>query len=598
MHYHISYTQPNLQYVDIEFKCKVNAESTLVNLPVWRPGRYELGNFAKNIQKFNCYNEKGETLKFEKTSKSVWQINTSGCKKLIIRYNYFAAELNAGSTFLDETQLYVNPVNCFVFIESEIDKKCTLQIDVPENYIIGGAMPPRKNFGDPIESEGILAASKLPDPKDNYYLFKDYHTLVDTPFIASPTIKRDYFILDGIEINLWFQGMEKPNWSKLVTDFFIFINEQLVAMKEFPSDEYHFLFQIVPYKHYHGVEHVNSTVIALGPDIELFEPKLYDELLGISSHEFYHAWNVKTIRPIEMMPYDYTKENYSKLGYVCEGVTTYYGDLMLYKSGVFKDTDYFKTFNEQLDKHFNNHARYNLSVADSSFDTWLDGYTPGVPGRKVSIYTEGCLCAFMLDIIILKNSGNKYSLEDVMRKLYQDFAKKNKGYSAGDYKTIAEEYAGCDLSDFFNKYINGTADYEPELINCLDYVGLIVKKEASENFAEAKLGFKYLEDNNKLRITNLYPDSMAAKSGLKIGDIITHINNEAIDKNTDDLFKKSKSAISLTIKSQGRESIIKMTPSKNNFYLNYSINKHDDVNDVQKVNYNKWCKKTYQFNRF
>jgi predicted metalloprotease with PDZ domain len=172
----------------------------------------------------------------------------------------------------------------------------------------------------------------------------------------------------------------------------------------------------------------------LGPGNEFVNKDWYDEFLGISSHELFHTWNIKSIRPVEMMPYDYSKENYSRLGFVAEGVTTYYGDFLLYRSGVFSDADYFKTFNEQLQKHFDNFGRFNLSVADSSFDTWLDGYNPGVPNRKVSIYTEGCLIAFMTDICIRKQTSNAHSLDDVMRALFTEFGKKKIGYSENDYQ--------------------------------------------------------------------------------------------------------------------------------------------------------------------
>ena len=150
-----------------------------------------------------------------------------------------------------------------------------------------------------------------------------------------------------------------------------------------------------------------NTVISLGPGEELMSQKMYASLLGVSSHELYHTWNVKQIRPKELLPYDYTKENYSRMGYLYEGVTTYMGDLYLKRSDVFSDEAFFKTQEENLQKHFHNGGRHNLSVADSSFDTWLDGYVMGVPNRKVSIYTEGALCAFMLDVCFLEKSAGQ-----------------------------------------------------------------------------------------------------------------------------------------------------------------------------------------------
>src|SRR6185436_7127520 len=138
---------------------------------------------------------------------------------------------------------------------------------------------------------------------------------------------------------------------------------------------------------------------------------------------------------------------------------------------VFNEQQYLNTFNELLEKHFNNFGRLNLSVADSSFDTWLDGYKQGVPGRKSSIYTEGALCAFMLDIIIRRITHNRHSLDDVMRALYDEFGKNKKGYSEMDYKLTAEKVAGISLNLFFEKFIRGTSPYIHELEDSLDYIG-------------------------------------------------------------------------------------------------------------------------------
>jgi predicted metalloprotease with PDZ domain len=180
-----------------------------------------------------------------------------------------------------------------------------------------------------------------------------------------------------------------------------------------PVDEYHFIFQIVPYKFYHGVEHKKSTVITIGPGYAINGGDVYEDVLGVSCHELFHLWNIKTIRPIEMLPYDYTKENYSRSGYVYEGFTTYYGDKILLSSDVFNEQQYFVTLQERLLKHFHNFGRFSLSVTDSSWETWLDGYLPGAPYRKTNIYDEGCLIAFMLDVLILKATGNTKSLRDV-----------------------------------------------------------------------------------------------------------------------------------------------------------------------------------------
>ena len=202
---------------------------------------------------------------------------------------------------------------------------------------------------------------------------------------------------NNINFNLWFQGPCSINWNKLKTDFLAFTQTQINHFDSFPVDEYHFFFQITPYISYHGVEHTKNTVILLGPGEEIMKEK-YNSLLHICSHELYHTWNIKAIRPVEMFPYDYTKENYFRTGYVAEGVTTYMGDLMLHKAKVTTWEEFKKTQNQNLERHLMNYGRMNLSVADSGFDSWLDGYKVGSPNRKVSIYADGALCLSLIHI--------------------------------------------------------------------------------------------------------------------------------------------------------------------------------------------------------
>ena len=199
-----------------------------------------------------------------------------------------------------------------------------------------------------------------------------------------------------------------------------------------------FLYQLLPYKHYHGVEHQNSTVITLGPAELLMTEALYKEFLGVSCHELFHAWNIKSIRPAEMQPYDYSRENYFRTCYVAEGVTTYYGEYLLARAGVRTAAQYFEELNAVLRKHFDDRGRDNLSLADASMDLWLDGYKPGVPDRKVSVYHKGALVALLLDLTLRRLSQHQRSLDDVMRRLYQEFGQTGIGYTEADYQRIVD----------------------------------------------------------------------------------------------------------------------------------------------------------------
>jgi predicted metalloprotease with PDZ domain len=577
MNYKISYHNPSRHYIDIECSIEnVTLSQIEVQLPSWRPGRYELGNFAKNIQQFKVVNAKGEALNFTKITKDKWIINTGGENAITIHYNYFAAELNAGSSWLDENQLYVNPINCFLYCEQKLEEPCQLEIMIPHDYCLAGAF---KNQTSSIENENRLIQVTT----------ENYHELVDTPFICSNSLQHNLFVLDGVEFNIWFQGECKPDWAKVIGDFFIFINEQFVLFKSFPCERYHFLIQVLPFQFYHGVEHAESTVIAIGPSYNLMRKELYDELLGVCSHELFHTWNVKNIRPKEMLPYRYNTENYATTGYVYEGITTYYGDLMLYRSGIFSDTDYFRTLTQQVQKHLDNHGRFNYSVAQSSYDTWLDGYVPGVPNRKVSIYTEGCLLAFIADIQIRKQTRNKASLDNVMLTLYNDFGKNKIGYSAHDYQTIIEHITGENWNHFFFDLVEGTASYMSLLNDSLAYVGLELSVVATKKPFESFLGFKTMEQNNETFVSNIYPNSVAEQAGLCIKDKIVGVNGFEVRNNLNEWCNYFwRETFTLNLMTDGKTREIKLKPSKEMYYKTYYVMKGDDISIDQADNYTHW----------
>lgn len=606
MKYIISYSKPQNHYIDIELIVdKINGDELVLQLPAWRPGRYELVNFAKNIQKWAAFDGEGNVLKSKKITKDSWKVETKGVSSLHIKYNYYAAEINGGTTFLDSTQLYVNPVNCCLFIPDRISESCELTLRLPADYIIACGLPPLPSPTSQSRSTDSISKEKKEqtnlagkEVENNFsetaFSTSDFHELADSPFIASKSLQHNTFVCFGVEFNFWFQGECKPEWARLTSDFMKFINEQLLIMNSFSANVYHFIFQILPHRFFHGVEHITSTVIALGPGYNLMKGDMYQDLLGVSSHELFHAWNIKSIRPVEMMPYDYCKENYSKMGYVSEGITTYYGDYLLFRCGVFNEQRYFKTFAQRLQKHFDNFGRFNLSVADSSFDTWLDGYTPGVPNRKTSIYDEGCLLAFVTDIFIRKNSNDKHSLDDVMRHLYTEFALKGKGYSEMDYKGLVEHFANTSYDLIFNNYINSASDYEPVLTEAMLYIGCELILAPSTTFHEHGLGIKVAVVNGICKIAGVYPDSVADISGLAINDEVIAVNNIQIKQDgncsgfADWCTYFGNKTLTLTISNNGIIKEIEIVPQPNSYYKTATMKKIISADDSQQNNFKKW----------
>ncbi len=561
------YPSSHYIYVDLHID-NIKSDTLELQLPSWRPGRYELGNFAKSIKRVEVFDQKENVLEFTKTTKDCWLIKTKGVSQLKVTYSYFASELNAGACFADENQMYVNPVHLCMYVPNRMHEEHALELDIPDTYKIACQ----------INAKGKTLTAK------------NFDELADSPFMASAEIKSDFYEVEGVKFYLHFNGECNPDFDKLKKNFSAFTSSQLKFWGGIPVNEYHFIFQVVPHKFYHGVEHQKSTVIVLGPGYQLNEGKTYEDLFGVSSHELFHCWNVKYIRPVEMLPYDFTKENYSRTGYVYEGFTTYYGDVMLRKSNVFTDEQYFETLEERLQKHFHNYGRFNLSVADSSWDTWLDGYIPGAPYRKTSIYDEGNLVAFMLDILILKNTDNKKSLQDVCRVLYTEFGKKNKGYSEKDIIKVCEEAAEISLADFFTKYVYGTEDFEPMLIQCFEYLGLGMKKQPSHFKSESDFGFKIAEQAHITKVTLVAPFSPAWKAGLSIGDEIMSVNAMDVKNDLNNWLKYfSNSEITLTISSQGKIKTLAMKVKEGvSYFETRKIVFKESASAEQKTNYSKW----------
>lgn len=509
MLYKFSYTHPHRHYVDIEMVVSNHQEAELIlQLPSWRPGRYELGDFAKNIQSFKVFDEAGNPLKFQKITKDCWKVSTPNIQQVHIKYNYYANELNAGSTYLDEKQLYVNPVNCCLFVPSRMEEDHRVALCVPDDYIIACSL--KKN--------------------NNNLIAKSFDELAESPWVASATLQHKSYTVKDYKFYVWFQGDCKPDWDRIISDFRAFTVEQIKDFGHFPVKEYHFINQILPYKTYHGVEHTASTVISLGPGEDLMGEDLYQSLLGVSSHELYHTWNIKQIRPVDLLPYDYSKENYSRMGYLYEGVTTYMGDLYLRRSKVFDDKTFFKTQEGNLLKHFHNGGRTNMSVADSSFDTWLDGYVLGVPNRKVSIYTEGALCAFMLDVQILKKSNGSKSLRDLMTKLYTNYAQKGKGVSEEDYIHELISFGGEEVLKIIEDHLYDSKDFRPSLDLAYELVGLQITEQSNSNILEREVGVKGLFDGDSFHIKRVAIDSIADKVKIAEGDVILEINGKKLSK--------------------------------------------------------------------
>ena len=572
LHLSFSYQQAYRHFLDIElmFTATKN-ENLVVQLPAWRPGRYELADFSQNIQKFKVIDKKGNPINFSKLSKDSWSINiewdkeNEDEKEIKIVYNFYSNKLDAGSTYLDENQLYINPVNCCLYIIGREQENYQIEFKVPEDYKI---------------------ASGLKELSKNILIADHFDQLAESPIIASPTLREYKYEVDNIPFHIWIQGDSEVDSEKMCQDFKDFSTEQIKLFGGFPVKDYHFLFQLTPYNSYHGVEHTNSTVILLGSEGQVLEDR-YEALLGICSHELYHTWNIKSIRPIEMYPYDYSKENYTRLGYVAEGVTTYMGDLMLKRSKVFTWEQFFDKMNQNIKRHFENDGRFNLSVAESGFDSWLDGYSLGIPNRKTNIYTEGALNMLMLDLTITNFSERKHSLHCVMKDLYHKWGLKNKGFNENDFIELCVKYGGEQANQIIQNHIYDTVDYTKSLKTSLSYVGLSLKKVINPSLCARYFGFMCMEENQKMIVKKIQNNSIIEQKGIAVEDELLEIDNQKVNpKNLNELLKNKKQ---VNLKFKNRFSIIDLSLETNSTYFNYfEIVKDSKLNNQQIQNLNFW----------
>lgn len=562
MDYIFKYVKGQGRTVPVEVRAEgpFSQDGIEIALPVWRPGRYELGYFAKNIRGFRVVDQDGRALDVSKVSHSRWKVNAAP-KSIIITYEYHAGELNGGSCWWDHDQLYINPIQCAVRVIGKESDPCSVSLEVPDGWTVATGM------------EKINGQT---------WRVRNYNELVDSPFIASPDLKHEVFRMDDTDFHVWIQGDCDPDMNRIIGDIKAYTRVQLDTMRTFPVNAFHYLIQIKPEKFYHGVEHLTSTVLVLGPGSELMSDAMYENLIGVASHELFHVWNVKSIRPHEMLPYDYDRENYSTLGLVYEGVTTYYGDLFLARSGFFDIDGYLLQVNKRLQLHMNNPGRFNYSVLDSSFDTWLDGYQPGIPGRKTSIYHEGCLLALCTDLLIRKHSGSDRSLDDVMRSLYLDFSQKGKGFTYRDYKKLVMEHDVPEIREFFETIVEQPVSYHEKMNELLSLAGLTVNQYPSEDLLERYFGMKTSVVDDKLIVQSVLPCSPASENDILPGDEIVRIGENGQVSTVDLSAIAISGEFSVDLQSSGIQRTITMHPSENySFFDAYRIETQSEPSEEQ-----------------
>jgi predicted metalloprotease with PDZ domain len=448
---------------------KVLDKSLEFHLPMWRPGRYQLQNFAKNVLKFGASTQNGEQLYWQKNQKNVWKVYETQNKDIEICYQYYAKELNAGSSFVNKHFVYVNPVNMCMYLPKRINERFEVIVE-------------RQNI-DYQFSCGIQPNSEI---ENGIKLFpKDFHHFFDAPFILSKNIFHEKFSISDVVFHIWIEGIFQIDKQKLINDLSKIAETQIQIFGKFPEEDYHFMLIVPENTYYHGVEHRNSTMMVLGEN-GILPSSYYNDLLGLASHELFHSWNIAKIRPKELLPYKYGQENYFETCFVAEGFTTYYGDKILFESGVISYNEYLHELETTFRRHFEEADNASQSLLESSFDLWVDGYEKGTPNKKVSVYSKGAVVALILDLKIRQKYKEKKSLDDVMKILWSKFGEQKRGYTYKDVQKICEKVYGDSLREYFFLCLESN-------LSIFDYTNLHL----------VYLGLEIVREENTCRISSL-----------------------------------------------------------------------------------------------
>lgn len=514
--YRIGWEKPNSHYLHISMQFdKPSGNSVDVRIPDWRPGRYMVQHFAKNVLHVTAKNEAGDALSVRKIDKVTWRVQTDDASKITVRYQYYAHQLDAGASYLDDAEAYFNPITCFMYIPGKEMLPVTLKIDKPEEWRVATAMP----F----------------DASDGLFKIGNYHDFADSPFLVSPSFELLTFEYKDATYELAFQGVANYDAEKVVADVKKIVVDQVDMMQNVPFERYLFMYHLLPYRFGHGVEHKNSTSIVTGP-ADFDNDRFYRGFLGVTSHEFFHAWNVERIRPQGIFHPDYSTENFTTLLWVSEGITSYYGGLSMMRAGLTKKNSYLSGWARRIRSYKYTPGYEVHPVSDISWETWSKSFG-APPNTSYSFYSMGNMLGLLLDLEIRHLTENKTSLDDVFRYLNREYAMKNRGMPDGDFLKAINKVSGHNFDDFFAKYVDGTERIDWQ--KYLYYAGLQLIEEKSEDSPEVYLGISTRGDDKQTTISNVTPDSPAFAAGLDRDDILIAIDGwRAHSENLDHLLEK------------------------------------------------------------
>ncbi|WP_334012134.1 M61 family metallopeptidase [Burkholderia cepacia] len=501
-------------------------EGQRFSLPVWIPGSYLVREFARNIVTLGAFNDAGRKVRIAKTDKHTWQAApVNGA--LTLRYDVYAWDLSVRSAYLDESGGFFNATAVFLSVAGREDAPCEVDIGKPagaafRTWRVGTALPEAR--GTKRYGFGAYRAA-------NYDELSDHPVTIGEFALAT-------FDAHGVPHDIVIAGrVTQLDMERLRTDLKRVCEAQIALFepksKKAPMDRYVFMTLAVS-DGYGGLEHRASTALICNrTDLPVKgRPETtegYRTYLGLCSHEYFHTWNVKRIKPAAFVPYDLTRENYTSLLWLFEGFTSYYDDLMLVRSGLMSQDEYFAALGRTVGGVLRGTGRLKQSVAESSFDAWIKYYRQdeNATNAIVSYYTKGSLVALAFDLAIRAQTRNRKSLDDVMRLLWQRYGRdfyrgKQAGVEENEVETLIEEATGVALGRLFTDAVHGTRDLP--LAELLAPFGVTLTPDVANGAAAKPTIGARLRGGADCTFAAVYEGGAAHRAGLSAGDTLIAVD--------------------------------------------------------------------------
>lgn len=489
-------------------------------LPAWIPGSYMIREFARHIGRISALSG-DDRVALEKIDKHTWRAAPAE-GPLTLAYEVYAWDLSVRGAHLDETHAFFNGTTVFLLPAGHREEPCRLDILPPEG----------RRFSQWKVATGLQPARTTRRGTFGTYLAADYDELIDCP-VEMGTFQRVEFTACGVPHEMVVTGrVPKLDLKRLGADLQRMAETQIRMFEPrrqmAPFERYTFLTMAVG-DGYGGLEHRNSTaLICRRDDLPYTGMKdttsAYRTFLGLASHEYFHSWNVKRMRPAAFVPYDLARENYTRLLWMFEGFTSYYDDVLLARAGLLTEAQYLETIAKTLTTVTQRSGRLKQSVAESSFDAWIKYYRQdeNAPNSVVSYYQKGALVAAAIDLTLRGRSSGRRSLDDVMRLLWRRYRKAGAAYTGvleEELPEAVEEATGIDLTRLIRGWTEGTRDVDFAAL--FAPFGIVVERGlALDEPHFAMMGLKTRRDGADCRIVNVFDGGPAQAAGLSGGDVI------------------------------------------------------------------------------